>query len=119
MHLRQRGDGSAYYLCGTAHPMWRRRTGKEAPECSHHYHAAGPLEALVWDETVELFSDPNRLARAAGLGSEAKADDTEKAIGTAEKSLAGLEREAQNLMRLYRRGLASEAHLERSRAPAS
>ncbi len=115
MHQRQRPNHPAYYVCATNHPSWAHRHG-ERPECAHAWHAAEPLEALVWSETVKLLSDPKRLARAAGLGAEANADDGAKAIAAAEKELAALDRETQNLMRLYRRGLASEKDLERQLA---
>lgn len=116
MHQRQHPRRPPYYICATAHPGWVERHQKERPACAHKWHLAEPLEALVWNETVKLLSDPKRLAQAAGLGSETTADDSAKTVGAAEKVLAGLDRETQNLMRLYRRGLASEADLERQLA---
>jgi site-specific DNA recombinase len=117
MHQRQAPGRPPYYICATGHPGWvNRHPNAERPACAHKWHAAEPLEALVWSETVKLLSDPAQLAAAAGIGSKSKAPDAAKAIAAAEKELAGVDREAQNLMRLYRRGLASEKDLERQLA---
>lgn len=115
VHVRDKGAGHVYYMCGTSHPNWTHKDSRERPPCSKVWHKAQPMEESVWRAVAELLSDPAKLQRAAGLNPK-KPEDGAKSIANAEKELKATDREEESLMRLYRRGLASETALERQLA---
>lgn len=109
------GSRPQYYVCGSAHHVHRNKAGYVKPECGHVYHRADAVDAAVWQEMQRLLMDPTRLQKAAGVAGSRKAGD-EQEIASAEKELHGLDQQQQKLMRLFRKGLASEADLEKQLA---
>lgn len=112
IHVHHRGTGKPrYYWCGSSHPNHLTKPNYVRPPCAMIAHRADDLDAQVWVEVQRMLSDPSALSRAQGNAS--KGDDSESRITAAEKKLQGLDREQQSVMRLYRRGLASESDLEK------
>lgn len=113
IHVRDKGNGFVYYLCGTSHPNWTHKDSRARPPCSKVWHKAQPIEDLVWSAYMDLLTDPAKLQHAANRNSKKPDGDAAKEVAAAERELKALDREEENLMRLYRRGLASPKALER------
>ncbi len=95
----------SYYICYGRSSRWQG-------ECSLPYFSVDEVDRVVWSEIERLVKNPNLLEQVLTLQEEDTTAYTEDDVKKLEKALAEKRDEQDSMLRLYRKGVVSEAQLE-------